>query len=126
MLEPPFDIIGCSWPRPIEQGDNQWASEPEWDAPLMPALPHWEFLNDELCWTINWRNVFRSGLRLWNHGMSGERRGFMWYSSHQSTKTERQYTGMTTATTLGAMAHYFASHLGGREQIAEQQLWNIA
>lgn len=78
MLEPPFDIISCSWPRPMEHAHERWTSEPEWDAPLMPVLPNpnWEILHGELCWTINWRNLFRSGLRLWNHGMSGEMRGF--------------------------------------------------
>jgi hypothetical protein len=78
MLDPPFDIISCSWPRPIEQRDNQWASEPEWDAPLMPMLPqpHCELLNDELCWMINWRDVFRQGLKIGNPSMGGEMRDF--------------------------------------------------
>ncbi|HZT99917.1 MAG TPA: hypothetical protein VFA10_09670 [Ktedonobacteraceae bacterium] len=78
MLEPPFDIISCSWPRPIEQRNNQWASEPEWDAPLMPMLPqlHCELINEELCWMINWRNMFRQGLRIGNPDMGGEMRDF--------------------------------------------------
>ena len=78
MLEQPFDIISCSWPRPVEHGDSQWRSEPEWDAPLMPVplQPHWEILNNELCWTMNWRELFRSGIRLWNPHMCGEMRGF--------------------------------------------------
>src|SRR5437588_10059088 len=78
MLQPPFDIISCSWPRPIEQRDNQWTSEPEWDAPLMPVLlqPHLELLNDELCWMINWRDVFRQGLKIGNPSMGGEMRDF--------------------------------------------------
>ena len=44
----------------------------------MPALPqpHWEFLNDELCWTINWRNVFKQGLVSWIPGAGGEMRDF--------------------------------------------------
>lgn len=78
MLQPPYDIISCSWPRPIEQRNNQWASEPEWDAPLMPVLPqpYWELLNDELCWMINWRDTFRQGLKIWNLTMGGEMRDF--------------------------------------------------
>lgn len=80
MLEPPFDIISCSWPRPVEHADKRWLSEPEWDAPLWLVLPdpHWEIFDDELCWMINWREVFRSGLRLWdpNPQMCGEMRGF--------------------------------------------------
>ena len=78
MLEPPFKIISCSWPRAIEQADNQWISEPEWDAPLMPMLPqpYWELLNDELCWMIDWRKVFMQGLVSGNPGMGGEMRDF--------------------------------------------------
>jgi hypothetical protein len=78
MLETPFDIISCSWPSPIEQRDNKWVSEPEWDAPLMPMLPqpHWQLLNDEPCWMINWRDVFRQGLKIGNPDMGGEMRNF--------------------------------------------------
>jgi hypothetical protein len=78
MLEPPFEIISCSWPRPIEQRSNRWISEPEWDAPLMPTLPqpYWELLNDELFWMINWRKVFKQGLVTWNPDMGGEMRDF--------------------------------------------------
>ncbi len=45
MLELPFVITYCSWPRPVVQGDNAWLSEPEWDAPYphaQAALSTWE------------------------------------------------------------------------------------
>jgi hypothetical protein len=35
----PFEIVGCSWPRPVEVVDGGWVSGPEWDAPLMPTRP---------------------------------------------------------------------------------------
>lgn len=78
MLHPPFTILSCSWPRPVEHTQNNWTSEPEWDAPLMPTLPqiHWDVLNDELCWTVNWRRLFKQGVVTWNPQMGGEMRGF--------------------------------------------------
>ncbi len=27
MLEPPFDIISCSWRRPVEHAHDQWKSD---------------------------------------------------------------------------------------------------
>jgi hypothetical protein len=49
-----FEIVGCSWPRPVEQADGRWASEPEWDTPLMPVrpLPHWETIDGAPCWLL--------------------------------------------------------------------------
>jgi hypothetical protein len=78
MGEPPFDIISCSWPRPVEQAEERWVSEPEWDAPLMPARPQprWEKISGEQCWVINWREVFAGGLKFWSPHVSGEMRGF--------------------------------------------------
>ncbi len=78
MVECPFTIISCSWPRPIKQVDGYWASDPEWDAPLMPTLPQpkWEIIRDELCWVLNWSELFRSELKPWDPLASGEMRGF--------------------------------------------------
>ncbi len=78
MLTPPFEIISCSWPRPIEQVEDRWTSEPDWDAPLMPIplQPHWDILNDEVCWTIDWRDLFRTGLKKGDPFVGGEMRGF--------------------------------------------------
>ena len=39
MQLPHFDLIRCSWPRPVEQAEGRWVSEPAWDAPAMPCLP---------------------------------------------------------------------------------------
>src|SRR5919112_6183955 len=39
VMRIPFEIVGCSWPRPVEVVDGRWVSEPEWDAPLMPTRP---------------------------------------------------------------------------------------
>ena len=43
--------------------------------PFQPQ-PHWDILNGELCWTIDWRDLFRSGVKIGNPFMSGEMRGF--------------------------------------------------
>jgi hypothetical protein len=73
----PFDVLRCSWPLPVEQGGQGWASEPEWSAPSMRPgpRPEWRWLNGELCWTIDWREFF-SVATLTRGGRSGEMRGF--------------------------------------------------
>lgn|GEM_PF-1596989 len=78
MLEAPFDIIHCSWPRPVEQQDRHWTSAPEWDAPAMPCLPELrvEVIDDHVCWQIDWRESFKRGVKWWAHNMGGEMRGF--------------------------------------------------
>jgi hypothetical protein len=79
MVEPPFEIISCSWPRPVEQEGDRWISEPEWDAPLMPTLPQalWANMHGELCWTIDWCRLFEEGLKYQGHYRNkGEMRGF--------------------------------------------------
>jgi hypothetical protein len=78
MLEPPYDLISCTWPRPIEQVDGCWTSEPEWAAPTMPHFPQprWESVHGESCWTIDWREWFRGGLKFWQPQLGGEMRNF--------------------------------------------------
>jgi hypothetical protein len=78
MMDMPFDVISCSWPRPVEQADGRWTSEPEWDAPVMPSVPQprWERVQNEWCWMINWRDLFKSGLKAWDARLGGEMRGF--------------------------------------------------
>jgi hypothetical protein len=79
MLTPPFDLISCSWPRPVTQDGDQWISEPDWDAPLMPILPQpqWVMVDDDACWHIDWCKVFDGGLKHWSGPRaSGEMRGF--------------------------------------------------
>ncbi len=77
MLECPFELISCSWPRPVEQHENRWTSEPEWTAPLMPTRPrpYLELIHDEWCWTFNWCDFFRCKLKA-EYQLSGEMRGF--------------------------------------------------
>ena len=57
MIEPPFDVVLCSWHRPVDVADRRWVSHPQWDAPLMPTKPQpwWETIHGEQCWVINWR-----------------------------------------------------------------------
>lgn len=76
MPETPFNIISCSWPRAVESSGRQWASHPEWDAPLMPFVPEprWRNIKGEECWAINWREFFNGDLRQGFEG--GEMRGF--------------------------------------------------
>jgi hypothetical protein len=78
MLEPPFEVLRCSWPRPVAHAEGRWVSEPDWAAPPMPALPQpfWESFQGELCWTIDWRAWFRGGLKYWLPHQGGEMRGF--------------------------------------------------
>jgi len=78
MLETPFEIISCSWPRPIRETDGRWISDPEWDSPLMPYSPqaYWEVVSSELCWMIDWREFFRSGLKVYERELCGEMKCF--------------------------------------------------
>lgn len=78
MLEIPFEVMSCSWPRPVEQRDGRWASAPDWDAPSMPAAPEprWRVIEGELCWTIDWCEWFKMGLGLGHTHIGGEMRGF--------------------------------------------------
>ena len=61
----PFDVIQCSWPQPVREWGGRWASAPDWDAPPMPLQPQprWQPLHDELCWTIDWGELFGGEMR---------------------------------------------------------------
>jgi hypothetical protein len=74
----PFTITHCSWPRPVVQEADHWVSEPEWDSPLLPALPILSFrrVAGEPCWLINWCALFGAGLRRHDGHVPGEMRGF--------------------------------------------------
>src|SRR5215208_1684590 len=74
----PFEVVGCSWPRPVKKADGGWASRPEWGAPLMPTrpLPYWRMIHDEPYWTIDWREFFKTGLKPYYESWGGEMRGF--------------------------------------------------
>lgn len=78
MLQPPFELLSCSWPRPVEHAGGRWTSAPEWGAPPMPFAPplRWESVRGELCWGVDWREWMRSGLRVGDPALSGEMRGF--------------------------------------------------
>lgn len=74
----PFELLSCSWPRPVEATGGRWVSDPEWDAPNMPHLPqfHTRHIEGHTCWAIDWCSVFSQGLRFHSHRRSGEMRGF--------------------------------------------------
>ncbi len=78
MLEPPFELLSCSWPRPVQQENGNWTSEPDWDAPPMPNLPRFnlEVRGPDIFWRVDWRDFFRQGVRLWHPYMGGEMAGF--------------------------------------------------
>ena len=61
MPDRPYELLRCSWPRPVSEAGRRWVSEPEWDAPLthLRPEPHWSKLEDQLCWTLDWREAFR-------------------------------------------------------------------
>lgn len=77
MLEPPFSLVRCSWPRAVEFDDRTWTSEPEWSAPPMPWAPQpsWRWMHGELCWTIDWCQFFSDGVHT-RRARPGEMRGF--------------------------------------------------
>src|ERR1043166_5383605 len=77
MIEPPFEILNCSWPCPVEQFCGRWISQPDWDAPRMPSPPQptWQVIQGEPCWAIDWCAQFDGGLRRWTP-CKGEMRNF--------------------------------------------------
>lgn len=78
MLDIPFELVSCSWPRPVARRGERWVSEPEWNAPVMPYAPEprWRNVGGELCWTIDWREWFTRGLGLHPSSPGGQMRGF--------------------------------------------------
>jgi hypothetical protein len=74
----PFDILSCSWPRPVEASDARWKSVPDWDAPSMPQLPlfHQRSIGGQAFWAIDWCQEFSRGLRFHSPQRSGEMRCF--------------------------------------------------
>ncbi|MFL5386617.1 MAG: hypothetical protein ACJ8GN_29305 [Longimicrobiaceae bacterium] len=64
MLSIPFEILSCSWPRPVDEADRRWVSEPEWNAPPSPLRPQpqWRMVEGEAAWTIDWCALFRGGI----------------------------------------------------------------
>jgi hypothetical protein len=78
MLTPPFELIDCGWPLPAELDGGQWVGEPSWDAPRMPSrpLPHWEEIDGELLWLIDWRAFFHADLKVAPDHQAGEMREF--------------------------------------------------
>ncbi len=74
MLTIPFEVLSVSWPRPIDQRDGRWVSEPEWNAPAAPLRPQpaWTLVDGQPLWLIDWCAVFRSG----GMGGGGEMRDF--------------------------------------------------
>jgi hypothetical protein len=78
MSESDFDILSCSWPRPVQVFEAGWASEPDWLAPLMPAQPVFrtQTIDGVQCRAVNWREMFEAGLKFWEPRSSGEMRGF--------------------------------------------------
>jgi len=77
-MQAPFQIVRCSWPRPVVETGRCWTSDPDWDAPSMSCLPQprWELLGGEACYTIDWREFFRAGLKPFDIRQSGEMRRF--------------------------------------------------
>jgi hypothetical protein len=78
MLEIPFDVIRCGWPQAVEHDGTRWTSDPVWDGPPMPFVPqpHWEMIDGQPCWVIDWREFFRIGLKFPGNSVCGEMCGF--------------------------------------------------
>jgi hypothetical protein len=78
MVDPPFDLLSCSWPRPVRHEGGRWLSDPDWEAPPLPAQPSLtrKYIHGELYWSIDWRELFAGDLKFWSPRGSGEMRGF--------------------------------------------------
>jgi len=75
---PPFDLLQCSWPHPVEHKEHEWTSPVNWDLPQTSHLPTLKprQVESESLWGISWREHFSRGLKLWEGYQSGEMRGF--------------------------------------------------
>jgi hypothetical protein len=71
-------LRSVSWPQPVTCENGRWTSEPVWDAPVMPILPHWQFrfLDGVAYYTLDWTDVFRTDLNRSGQPTPGEMRGF--------------------------------------------------
>jgi hypothetical protein len=78
MLEPPYEVLRCSWPRPAIHENGRWISEPEWNAPALPYLPqpNWEMIDGRPAFAIDWRETFRRGVRHPPNATCGDLSGF--------------------------------------------------
>jgi hypothetical protein len=78
MLDPPYEVVSCSWPLPVSHENGRWTSDPEWDAPASRQLPQprWEIVEDQPCFLIDWRDTFRRGVRYPSNSVCGEMCGF--------------------------------------------------
>lgn len=72
-----FDVLTCTWPRPVKHLDGRWLCEPQWDAPLMPRAPRPRRVDWHTSgvYAVDWRAFFRedtyfAGL------LTGHMRGF--------------------------------------------------
>lgn len=74
----PFEILGCSWPRPVERAGGGWGFQPEWCTPFMPTRPllYWKMIDGEPYWTIDWREFFKTGAKPYHESLGGKMRGF--------------------------------------------------
>ena len=74
----PFTLTQCSWPSPVVRDGNEWVSEPEWGAQVMPSLPqpNVQRVQGEPCWLIDWCAFFGAGLRRHDARVAGQMRGF--------------------------------------------------
>lgn len=75
MLAIPFELLSCSWPRPVAEEGGRWTSDPEWDAPVSPLRPQpqWRMVDGQPAWAIDWCALFRGGIASL---ASSEMRGF--------------------------------------------------
>src|SRR5438105_1261377 len=71
-------ILSCSWPRPVEASERRWISEPEWDAPPMPVVPHWTHhrIDGTSTPAIDWRDLFARDLPVHSQHRAGEMKEF--------------------------------------------------
>src|SRR4051794_37819624 len=77
MLKP-FDVIDCSWPRPVQHTGGRWTSPAGWENAKMPVSPQpeWRVIDGVPCWAIDWRTFFNGGLVAWDGKCRGEMWGF--------------------------------------------------
>lgn len=77
-MQSPFELLEVCWPRPVKIVDWRWVSEPEWDGTPMNNKPlvNLKLVEGKICWAIDWRDFFRTGVRTNAPFDGGEMSGF--------------------------------------------------
>lgn len=126
--QPPFEIVECSWPRPVEASDGYWTSDVEWDAPAMPTLPEpgWTAINGDRCWAIDWRQFFGGEMRgfhvVFRVNVKSDGRLVFWADDGCVIRREGQVIHSDRAGHIAARSEIDV-RAGDRLEVAQWQYW---